>query len=182
MHMLSELQVSSGTRLLLKTVGIQFLSTANKEGLLEWNDFTRADGKRGVIDKPLQMFVWYGRQQWCPPASLYVLPEYWQAAEMIQLPKMGKAKLALGSYHRYMCHLVALTGVKDKQKANAAGPMPKVSWSPNEHRVSFSAWASLLCWEPPGAFAGSGRRGITAMKSFCKLGWRRVTNPPTPEH
>lgn len=45
MHMLSELQISSGTRLLLKTVGIQFLSTANKEGFFRVKLFYKSRWK-----------------------------------------------------------------------------------------------------------------------------------------
>jgi len=57
-------------------------------------------------------------------ALLYFLPKYWEAAEclklaseMIQHPKVGKARLASGGYRKYVCHLVALTGVRSMKES-----------------------------------------------------------------
>ena len=68
------------------------------------------------------------------PALLFFLPKYWEAAEclmlgpeMIQHPKVGKAKLASGRYRRYMCYLMAPTGVRSNKEPTQSGLMPKVS-------------------------------------------------------
>lgn len=144
--------------------------------------------ERGYLQGIAEVCV-MGEMAEVSPASLYFLPKYWEAAEclmlapeMIQHPKVGKAKLASGRNHRYVCHLMALAGVRSDKEATQSGLMPRVSWGLNKRHVSFAVWASLLCWELTGAFAGSGRQGIMAMKSFCKLCWRRVMPHFQPPH
>lgn len=66
------------------------------------------------------------------PASLYFLPQYWEAAEClmlasetIQRPKLGKAKLASGRYHGHMCHLMDLTGLRSQTQLDSRPKCPE---------------------------------------------------------